>query len=63
MGYKSFEEGYVVSKPMCEDPSTLPKEFLCFVLSIGLRIHVGVYDDGANMTCGGNDGGTRKCDV
>ena len=63
MGYKSFERHYVVSKPMCEDPLILPKEFLCFVLSIGLHLHVGVCDSGANVTCGRNDSDTRKCDV
>ena len=63
MGYKSFEGDYVVSKPMCEDPSTLSEEFLCFVLSISFRIHVAVCDGGANMICDSNEGGTRKFDV
>ena len=26
-------------------------------------LHVRVCDSGADVTCGGNDGGTRKCDV
>ena len=63
MGYKSVEGDYVVSKPICEDPLTLLEKFLCFVLSIGLRMHVGVCDVGADMTCGGSDGGTYMCDV
>ena len=63
MGYKSFEGDYVVSKPICEDHSTLPEEFLCFVLSIGLLMHAGVCDVGADMTCGSGDGGAHKCDV
>ena len=62
-GYKSFEGDYVVSKPMCEDPSTLLKEILYFVLSIGLHLHVGVCDDGADMTCGDSDSDTCKCDI
>ena len=63
MGYKLFEGDYEVSKPICEDPSTLPEEFLCFALSIGLCIYVGVCDVGTDVTCGGNDGSTCKCDV
>ena len=53
----------MVSKPICEDPLTLPEEFLCFVLSISFRMLVGVCDIGANMICGYSEGGTRKCDV
>ena len=63
VGYKLFEGDYVVSKPICEDPSTLSEEFLCFVLSINLRMHVGVCDIGTDVSCDNNDGSSCKCDV
>ena len=44
----------VLSKPMCEDPSNLSEQFLCFVLSIGLHLNVGVCDGGVDVTCVGN---------
>ena len=33
------------------------------MLSIDLSLHVGMCDSCADVTCGGSDDGTRKCDV
>ena len=51
------------SKPMCEDLSTLLGEFLYFVLTIGLHLHMGVCDGGADMTYRSGSGDTCKCGV
>ena len=39
------------------------RSFCVFVLSIGLHLHVGVCDGGADVTYSDKDGGTCKYDV